>query len=71
MGGILQPGHDHVYGGGVMDKIYDVFADEYIDADKIDPIAPPERYRETKEEIYGKIAMHELRRDDKSEYLCM
>ena len=55
----------------MMDKVYDVFADEYINADEIDPIAPPERYRETKEEIYGKIAMHELRRDDKSEYLCM
>lgn len=54
-----------------MEKIYDVFADEYIDADEIDPIAPPERYRETKEEIDGKIAMHELRRDDKSAHICL
>jgi hypothetical protein len=26
-----------MHGGGMMDKIYDVFADEYIDADKVDP----------------------------------
>lgn len=55
----------------MMDKVYDVFADEYINADEIDPIAPPERYRETKEEIPndGKTAMRELRRDDKSAYI--
>lgn len=29
-----------------MSKIYDVFADEYIDEREIDPIAPPERYKE-------------------------
>lgn len=28
-----------------MSKIYDVFADEYIDEREIDPIAPPERYK--------------------------
>ena len=55
----------------MMDKVYDVFADEYINADEIDPIAPPERYIETKEEILsdGKIAMRELRGDDKSAYI--
>ena len=55
----------------MMDKVYDVFADEYINADVIDPIAPPERYIETKEEILsdGKIAMRELRGDDKSAYI--
>lgn len=54
-----------------MDKIYDVFADEYIDADKVDPIATPERCREIKEETDGKTAMHELRRKDKSAYICL
>ena len=29
-----------------MSKVYDVFAEEYIDETEIDPIAPPERYRE-------------------------
>ena len=29
-----------------MSKIYDVFADEYIDETEIDLIAPPERYKE-------------------------
>lgn len=29
-----------------MSKVYDVFADEYIDEREIDPIAPPERYKE-------------------------
>lgn len=33
-----------------MNKIYDVFADEYVDADDMDPMAPPERYIEIKEE---------------------
>ena len=57
----------------MMDKVYDVFADEYINADEIDPIAPPERYIETKEEISsdGKTAMYELRRKNKPAHLCM
>ena len=54
-----------------MDKIYDVFADKYINADEIDPIAPPERYRETKEVTDGKTTMRELRRDDQSAHLCL
>ena len=33
------------------EKIYDVFADEYIDAEDKDPIAPPERYREITPEM--------------------
>ena len=34
-----------------MSKIYDVFADEYIDETEIDPIAPPERYKEITPDI--------------------
>ena len=32
-------------------SVYDVFTDEYIDELDIDPIAPPERYKEITEEL--------------------
>lgn len=32
-------------------SVYDVFADKYIDELDIDPIAPPERYKEITEEL--------------------
>lgn len=34
-----------------MKKVYDIFADEYIDESEINPIAPPERYTEITEDI--------------------
>lgn len=34
-----------------MRAIYDVFSDEYIKESDIDPIAPPERYKEITEEL--------------------
>ena len=33
------------------EKVYDVFADEYVNKEDIDPIAPPERYMEITEEL--------------------
>lgn len=34
-----------------MKKVYDRFADEYIDESKKSPYAPPERYTEITEEV--------------------
>lgn len=31
--------------------VYDVFIDDYIDIEKMDPCAPPERYKEITEEL--------------------
>lgn len=38
------------------EKVYDTFADEYIDIDEIDPIAPPERYMKVSPELLIKNA---------------
>lgn len=34
-----------------MSKIYDVFADEYIDEKDVDVNAPPERYKEVDDDL--------------------
>ena len=39
-----------------MSKVYDVFADKYIDRKDIDPIAPPERYKEITQDLLCKNA---------------
>ena len=39
-----------------MSKVYDVFADKYIDIIDIDPIAPPERYKEITQDLLCKNA---------------
>ena len=39
-----------------MRKMYDVFADEYIDETEIDPIAPPERYKEITPDLIAQNA---------------
>lgn len=39
-----------------MSKVYDVFTDEYIDRKDIDPIAPPERYKEITQDLLCKNA---------------
>lgn len=44
-----------------MNKVYDVFADEYIDVEGIDPIAPPERYKEITPDLLIKNAARWLR----------
>lgn len=44
-----------------MNKVYDVFADEYIDVEEIDPIAPPERYKEITPDLLIKNAARWLR----------
>lgn len=38
-------------GGRVMRRVYDRFADEYIDESEKSPYAPPERYTEITEEL--------------------
>ena len=38
-----------------MRKVYDRFADEYIDESEKDPYAPPERYTEITEEYLLKM----------------
>lgn len=35
-----------------MSKIYDVFADEYIDEKDVDVNAPPERYKEVDDDLF-------------------
>lgn len=37
--------------GEPMSKIYDVFADEYIDEGDVDVNAPPERYKEVDDDL--------------------
>jgi len=44
-----------------MSKVYDVFADEYIDAEEMDPAAPPERYKEITPDLLIKNAARWLR----------
>lgn len=39
-----------------MGKIYDVFADEYIDEEDMDVVAPPERYKPITPDIVIKNA---------------
>lgn len=37
--------------GEPMSKIYDVFADEYIDKEDVDVNAPPERYKDVDDDL--------------------
>ena len=51
-----------------MSKIYDVFADEYIDEKDVDVNAPPERYKEVDADLLINNAVRyiveEMRRTD-------
>lgn len=51
-----------------MSKIYDVFADEYIDEKDVDVNAPPERYKEVDVDLLinnaARYIVEEMRRTD-------